>query len=65
MYVKREIYQRIGLQNPDMVYNAARKNFKQKFANKCLDDIIEFLNEWGGFNRLTRFAWRWVLGAKV
>lgn len=65
MYVKREIYQRIGLQNPDVVYKAALKNFKQKFADKCLDDIIEFVNEWGGFNRLTRFAWRFVLGAKV
>jgi len=65
MYVKREIYQRIGLENPDAVYQIARKNFKQKFAEKCLDDIMEFVNEWGGFNRLTRFAWRWVLGAKV
>ena len=65
MYVKREIYQRIGLENPDRVYNAARKNFKQKFADKCLDDIIEFVQEWGGFNRLTRFAWRFILRAKV
>lgn len=65
MYVKREIYGRIGLANPDAVYNAARKNFKQKFADKCLDDIIEFVHEWGGFNRLTRFAWKWVLGAKI
>jgi hypothetical protein len=65
MYVKREIYERIGLTNPDETYKAARKNFKQKFADKCLDDIIEFVHEWGGFNRLTRFAWRWVLGARV
>ena len=65
MYVKQEIYQRIGMENPEAVYQAARKNFKQKFADKCLDDIIEFVHEWGGFNRLTRFAWRWVLGAKV
>jgi len=65
MYVKREIYQRIGLENPEAVYRAARRNFKQKFAEKCVDDIMEFVNEWGGFNRLTRFAWRWVLGAKV
>lgn len=65
MYVKREIYERIGVQNPEAAYQAARKNFKQKFADKCLDDIIEFVQTWGGFNRLTRFAWRWVLGAKV
>ena len=65
MYVKREIYERIGMSNPDEAYKLASKNFKQKFADKCLDDIIEFVQEWGGFNRLTRFAWRWVLGAKV
>lgn len=65
MYVKREIYQRIGLENPDQIYKAASKNFKKKFAEKCLEDIIEFVDQWGGFNRLTRFAWRWVLGAKV
>jgi hypothetical protein len=65
MYVKREIYKRIGVENPGAVYQMARKNFKQKFAEKCLDDIIEFVHEWGGFNKLTRFAWRWVLGAKV
>lgn len=65
MYVKREIYERIGLQNPDAVYKAARENFKQKFAERCLDDITAFVRDWGGFNSLTRFAWRWVLGAKV
>ena len=65
MYVKREIYERIGLENPDMVFKIASKNFKQKFAEKCLRDIIEFVNEWKGFNRATRWAWRWLLGAKV
>jgi len=65
MYVKREIYERIGLDNPDKVFKIASKNFKQKFAEKCLGDIIEFVNEWKGFNRATRWAWRWLLGAKV
>ncbi|MBV8388677.1 MAG: diiron oxygenase, partial [Mucilaginibacter sp.] len=65
MYVKREIYERIGLGNPDEVYKIAFKNFKQKFSEKCLVDIIEFVNEWRGFNRATRWAWRWLLGAKV
>ncbi len=65
MYVKREIYDRIGLQNPDEAYKQATKNFKQKFADKCLDDIIEFVNSWKGFNPVTRWAWRWILGAKI
>jgi hypothetical protein len=65
MYVKQEIFERIGLHNPDKVYQLAAKNFKQKFADKCLHDIIAFVGEWGGFNALTRWAWRWVLRAKV
>ncbi len=65
MYVKREIYERIGISNPDEVYKQASKNFKQKFADRCLDDIIEFVYSWKGFNPATRWAWRWVLGAKV
>lgn len=65
MYVKKEIYERIGLENPERVFKVAAKNFKQKFAEKCLADIIEFVNEWKGFNLATRWAWRWLLGAKV
>jgi len=65
MYVKKEIFERIGLENPDKVYQLAAKNFKQKFAETCLGDIIEFVGEWKGFNRATRWAWRCVLGAKV
>jgi hypothetical protein len=65
MYVKKEIFERIGLENPDKVFKIAAKNFKQKFAEKCLDDIIEFVNEWKGLNVATRWAWRWLLGAKV
>ncbi|HTI61418.1 diiron oxygenase [Mucilaginibacter sp.] len=65
MYVKKEIFERIGLQNPDKVYKIASKNFKNKFAETCLNDIIEFVDSWHGFNRATRWAWRWVLNAKV
>jgi hypothetical protein len=65
MYVQKEIYQRIGLENPNEVYKLASKNFKSKFAETCLKDIIKFVDEWGGFNFATRWAWRWVLGVKV
>lgn len=65
MYVKKEIYERIGMENPDLAYRLAQKNFKQKFADKCLTDIIEFVDSWKGFNKLTRWVWRWVLDAKV
>jgi hypothetical protein len=65
MYVKKEIYERIGLENPEEAYKLASRNFKQKFSKTCLKDIIQFVESWKGFNLLTRFAWRWVLGAKV
>jgi len=65
MYVKKEIFERIGLANPDKVYKLAYQNYKTKFAENCLKDIIKFVDEWKGFNNATRWAWRWLLGAKV
>ena len=65
MYVKREIYERIGMENPEQAYKLASKNFKKKFSERCMDDIVEFVHEWKGFNNLTRWAWRWLLDAKV
>jgi len=65
MYVKKEIFERIGLQDPDKVYKLAYQNYKTKFADNCLKDIIKFVDEWKGFNGATRWAWRWLLGAKV
>ncbi len=65
MYVKKEIYERIGLENPKQVYKLAAKNFKRKFSETCLKDIIKFVDDWKGFNLATRWAWRWLLGAKV
>jgi len=65
MYVKREIYERIGLPGADEIFKIARKNFKRKFAETCLDDTLAFVNEWKGFNLATRWAWRWLAGIKI
>ncbi|WP_428331221.1 diiron oxygenase [Mucilaginibacter sp.] len=65
MYVKKEIYERIGLENPEEAYKLASKNFRNKFSENCLKDIIKFVDEWKGFNLVTRWAWRWLLNAKV
>src|SRR3984885_6069565 len=35
MYVKKEIYERIGLENPEYVYKLAARNFKKKFSETC------------------------------
>jgi hypothetical protein len=65
MYVKAEIYERIGLDDPAGVFKITVKHFKQKFAETCLKDIIKFVNEWKGFNMATRWAWRLLLKADV
>ena len=65
MYVKKEIYERISLDNPEQAYKLASANFKKKFSETCLKDIIAFVDEWKGFNLLTRWAWRALLDAKV
>jgi hypothetical protein len=65
LYVKKEIYERVGMENPDIAYKLASKNYKSKFTESCLQDIIEFVDSWRGFNSATRWAWRWLMNAKV
>ncbi len=65
MYVKYEIYERVGIANPDKVYKQASKHYKRKFADACLKDVVGFVNEWKGFNLLTSWAWRAILGARI
>jgi hypothetical protein len=65
MYVKKEIFERIGLTNPDKVFKQSAKHYKAKFGETCLKDIIDFVDEWKGFNSLTRWAWRWLLNARI
>ena len=45
MYVKKEIFERIGLENPDKVYKLAAKNFKNKFAEYSKCRKLKFLKE--------------------
>ena len=65
MYVRKEIYERVGIPNADAVFKEATKNYRSKFTQNCLGHIIEFVNSWGGFNTATRWAWRLLLNAKV
>lgn len=62
LYVKTEIFRRIGVDNPEKYQRVAFKNFKQKFAKYCLDDSIEFVQSFNGFNVLTRPMWRLLVG---
>jgi hypothetical protein len=65
MYIKREIYDRIGLKDTGRLYKKAYRNYKKNFGEQCLDEIISFVHEINGFNWATRWAWRTFLKAKV
>ena len=64
LYVKKEIYERIGLPNPEQHYQLAKKHFKVKFAEMCLGETIEFVKSFNGFNIITQPLWKKVLGVK-
>jgi len=65
MYLKQEIFERIGLQGPGNIYKQASKHYRTKFAQACLKDIIKFVDEWNGFNLLTSWAWRVFLNVEL
>lgn len=65
LYVQPEIYERIGIAEPQKLYRKARKHFRNTFGKECLGEAIAFVEKWNGFNWLTRPLWRWVLAAKV
>lgn len=58
LYVKQEIFERIGVANPKKYQKAAYKNFRPKFAQHCLKEAIEFVEDFGGMNYLTRPIWK-------
>lgn len=64
LYVRVEIFRRIGVSNPVDYARAASKNLKVKMADRCLEEAIEFTQSFNGFNAVTRPLWRWVMGTK-
>ena len=61
VYVRSEIYARIGLANPKAVRRQAFGHYQEKFAAECLDSVKELVNGFNCFNWLTRPIWKWVL----
>ena len=58
LYVKTEIFERIGVENPKKYQKAASKNLSKRFGPLCLDETIKFVTSFNGFNWLTRPIWR-------
>ncbi len=65
LYVRKEIFERIGVDDPEYYYQIARRHFKSKFAAECLQGAIEYVKDFRGFNALTRPLWRRILGVKL
>jgi hypothetical protein len=61
IYVRSEIYERIGLSHSKAIRKAAFPHYQQKFANLCLDTVVEFVNSFNGANAITRPLWRRIL----
>jgi hypothetical protein len=61
MYVKREIFDRIGLPDSKKVYKMAYANYQKKFASECLGSIVDFVKSFDGFNWITKPVWKVLL----
>lgn len=65
MYVRWKNFEAIGVKNPKVYAKAARQNLKLKFGALCLQDAISFVDEFNGFNFITKPLWRFFIKAKV
>ncbi len=65
LYVRREIFERLGVDRPQNYQKKAYRHYKQKFAEHCLGEAVEFVDEFGGFNWLSRPLWKIILKAKL
>lgn len=65
LYVKEAIFERIGVDEPKKYQKAAYRHYRTKFAKKCLTESIDFVEEFNGFNWLTKPLWRRVIKAEI
>ena len=65
VYVRSEIYERIGIPNPKAVRRQAFGHYQEKFARECLDSVKELVNGFNGFNWFTKPIWKWVLKINI
>lgn len=61
LYVKTEIFERLDVPQPKRFARAASKNLKIKLGEACLEEVVEFVQSFRGFNWLTRPLWRWAM----
>lgn len=65
LYVKSEIFNRIGVQDPEVYAREATRHLKRKLGAHCLDEAVEFVQSFQGFNWFTRPLWRWIMKVDI
>jgi hypothetical protein len=65
MYVKKEIFDRVGVKHSRQVYKAARKNYRLNFSKNYLGETVDFAREFNGFNTITKSFWKWLLKIEI
>lgn len=65
LYVTKQNFEAIAVTDAALFAKTARKHLKQKFGAVYLNDIIEFVQEFNGFNFITKPLWRSILAARI
>jgi len=65
LYVRKEIFERMGVTDPERYAAAAEKGLREKFGANALDEAIKFVQSFNGFNAITKIVWRRILNAAV
>lgn len=65
LYVQKDFFVRLGVDNPTRYYKAALYNYNNKFSEFALKASVEFVQSFRGFNWITKPLWKWVLKVKV
>ena len=65
LYVTKENFEAIGVKDAGKYARIASKNLKQKFGATYLDELIEFVQDFRGFNFITKPLWKKILAARL
>jgi hypothetical protein len=62
LYVKKEFFEKIHVENPEYYYAEAKKHYKKKFSSFALKEAIQFVSDFNGFNFITKPLWKIFAG---
>ena len=65
LYIKKEFFQLINVDDPQYYFSSAIKNYNEKFGLIAKEAVYEVVNDFNGFNWLTKPFWNKLLKLKV